>query len=369
MIRLIINTIKLLLKKKSYMIISIIIPAFVIVFFSFEFKGENIYKVGIIDNDNTYASKEIISAIDEMEDIQTINIKEEDHEILMITQQIQLAIIIDDNFQDNLLNIKESKIKIKSINESDIKSVVQTMIDLRCEDLSMIANISSNDINEFKRINQEYKDTVTGLSLNDVNHQRVNIQNSLGLIIFLIFIVSNNIANFFIEDEENKTKGRIFNSGIKKWKYYISLVFVFYMMSTITTLTYYIIAKILNMDFGMENSMNFLVVMLLLNLVALSFNLCIVSFTRSRYTSSILNVLIIVPCCMISGVFWNFNVMDENIQQIGRFMPTRWVYVCMENLQQTNNLSNISLYLNSMIILSVILFIMSFIKLKINREI
>lgn len=369
MIRLIINTIKLLLKKKSYMIISIIIPAFIIIFFSFEFKGEDIYKVGIIDNDNTYASKEIISVIDEMEDIQTINIKEEDYEILMITQQIQLAIIIDDNFQNNLLNIKDSKIKIKSINESDIKSVVQTMIDLRCEDLSMIANISNNDINEFKRINQEYRDTITDLSLNDVKHQRVNIQNSLGLIIFLMFIVSNNIANFFIEDEENKTKGRIFNSGIKKWKYYISLIIVFYMMSIITTLTYYIIAKIFNMDFGMENSINFLVVMLLLNLVALSFNLCIVSFTRSRYTSSILNILIIVPCCMISGVFWNFNVMDEKIQQIGRFMPTRWVYVCMENLQQTNNLSNISLYLNLMIILSVILFIISFIKLKINREI
>ena len=369
LIRLIINTIKLLLKKKSYIAISIIMPAFIIVFFSFEFKGEDKYKVGIIDNDNTYASRELISAIDDLEDIQSIKIKEEDSEILLITQQIQMAIIINDNFQDNLLNLRENEIKIKSINESDVKSVVQTMIDLKCEDLSMIANMSNKNINEFKRINQDYKDTVTNLSLNDVDYQRAEIKNSLGLIIFLIFIVSNNIANFFIEDEENKTKGRIFNSGISKWKYYVSLIFVFYMMSAITTLTYYILAQIFNINFCMENSMNFLVVMLLLNLVALSFNLCIVSFTRSRYTSSILNILIVVPCCMISGVFWDFNVMDKNIQEIGKFMPTRWVYICMENLQQTNNLNNINLYLSAMIILSAILFTISFIKLKINREI
>ena len=369
MIRLIINTIKLLMKKKSYIIISIIIPAFVIVFFSFEFKGEYKYKVGVIDNDNTYASREIISAIDELEDIQSIKIKEENYEILLITQQIQMAIIIDDNFQDNLLNLTENEIKIKSINESDVKSVVQTMIDLKCEDLSMIANMSNKDINEFEKINQDYKDTVTNLSLNDVNSQRVEIKKSLGLIIFLIFIVSNNITNFFIEGEENKTKGRIFNSGIRKWKYYVSLIFVFYMMSLMTILTYYIIAQIFNMDFGMENSLDFLVVMSSLNLVALSFNLCIVSFTRGRYTSSILNILIVVPCCMISGVFWDFNVMDENIQEIGKFMPTRWVYVCMENLKQTNNLDDINLYLIAMITLSAILFIISFIKLRINREI
>ena len=37
MIRLIINTMKVLMKKKSYIIVGIIIPAFIIVFFSFEF--------------------------------------------------------------------------------------------------------------------------------------------------------------------------------------------------------------------------------------------------------------------------------------------------------------------------------------------
>ena len=357
------------MKKKSYIIVGIIVPAFIIIFFSFEFGGEYKFKVGVIDNDNSYASKEIIKTIDDLEDIQSIKIKEEDYEIFMITHQIEMAVIIDNNFQDKLLNSEENEIKIKSINESDIKDIVRTTIELKCEDLSMIAKMSNKNINKFKEINQDYNDKSTILSLNDVNEVRLKIENSLGLIIFTIFIAAGNIANFLIGNEENKTKIRIISPGISKWKCCVSLIIVFYMMSSMTTLIYYMLAKIFNIDFCMENSINFLVVMLLLNLVAISFNLCIVSFTRSRYASGIVNVLIMVPCCMLGGAFWDFNIMPENLQAIGKFMPTRWVYICIKSLQNNNSLESINTYLELMIILSTILFVISFIKLRLNKEI
>lgn len=369
LIRLIINTMKLLIKNKSYILLGIILPAFIIIFFSFEFGGQYKFKVGIIDNDKSYASREITKTIDSLEDIQSMEIKEEDYEILLITQQIEMAIIIDNHFQDNLLNSQNNEIKIKSINESDIKSVVQTMIELKCEDLSMISKLSNRDISRFKVLIQEYNDQITKLSLNDIDEKGPKIESSLGMIIFFIFIISGNIVNFLIEDEEKKTKIRILSSGVSKWKYYTSLIFVFYVMSSITILIYYFLAKIFNIDFGMKDSINFLVVMLSLNLVALSFNLCIVTFTRSRYASGIVNILIMVPCCMLSGVFWDFSMMPKNLQEIGKYIPTRWVYICIENLQNNNNINSINIYLNSMIILSMILFMISFIKLRLNKEI
>lgn len=369
MIRLIINTMRVLMKNKSYIIVGIIIPVFIAIFFSFEFTGEHKFKVGVIDNDNSYASKEIIKTIDDLEGIQSIKIKEEDSEILLITQQIQMTVTIDDDFQNKLLNSQDNEIKIKTINENDVKLVVQSMIDMRCEDMSMIGKMSKGDINKFKEINQDYNDKNTIFSLNDVNEKRPEIGTSLGLIIFIIFIVSGNISSFLIKYEENKTKINTLNHGISKWKYYLSLIVAFYVMSSITALIYYVILTIFNVDFGMENSINFLVVMLLLNLIALSFNLCIVSFTRSKYISSMLNILIIIPCCMLSGVFWDYNIMPENFQAIGKFMPTRWVYICIENLQQTNDLGTINTYLNAMIILSIILFVISFVKLKVNKKV
>ena len=243
------------------------------------------------------------------------------------------------------------------------------MIELKCEDLSMISNISDKDINNFKRINENYKDEGTKLSLNDIDESRPQIEKSLGLIIFIVFIICGNIANFLIEDEENKTKIRILSSGISKWKYYFSLVFVFYIMSFLTIFVYYLMCKIFSINFGMENSVDFLIVMIFLNLLALSFNLCIVSFTRSRYTSTIVNILIIVPCCMLSGVFWDFHVMTDSLQEIGRFMPTRWVILSVETLQRTNNLQCISRYLYSLTLLSIVFFVITFIKLRTNKEI
>lgn len=347
----------------------IVLPAFVIVFFTFEFGNQYKFKVGIIDKDNSYASQEIVKVIEDLEDVEIIQIKEKDYKMFLVSQQIQMAIIINENFQEKLLNKENNEIIMKSINENDINSVVRTMIDLKCEDLSMISNISKKDINKFKELNENYKDEVMKLSLNDVKDSKPQIENSLGLIIFLIFIICGNIANFMIEDEENKTKTRILSSGISKWKYYFSLVFVFYIMSFSTILIYYLLCKIFSIDFGMGNSRNFLIVMMFLNLLALSFNLSIVAFTRSRYTSTIVNILIMVPCCMLSGVFWDFDVMTENLKIIGQFMPTRWVILSVEILQKTNDMQSIDTYLYSLTILSIIFFVIAFIKLRKNKEI
>ena len=228
--------------------------------------------------------------------------------------------------------------------------------------------MSEKNINKFKEMNLEYNDQLANLSLNKIEQNIPKIQNTLGLMIFTIFIVAGNIASFLIEDEENKTKMRILSSGNNKWKYYISMIFIFYIMTMLTTGVYYIVSKILNIDYGMEKSSYFLIVMAVFNLIAISFNLCIVSFTKSRYASTIINILIVVPCCMLSGVFWDFDIMEKSLQKVGNLMPTRWVYVCIETLQQNNNLSEIRMYLVAMMIFSMGLFLISFAKLKINNE-
>ena len=279
MIRLILNTIKLLMRKKSYIISGVIIPVFIIIFFSFEFGGQYKYKIGIVDKDNSYSSNQIIESIDELEDIQSVKIKEKDYKLLLITQQIEVAVIIDKNFEENLLNFKPQEINIKSIKHNDVETSIRQLIKLKCEDLCIVASLSNKDIDEFKNI-----------SLNKVKEDIPKIQNTLGLIIFTIFIVAGNIANFLIEDEENKTKIMILSSGISKWKYYVSMILIFYIMTSCTSLIYYLVGKILYIDFGMENTLNFLFVLLVFNLIAISLNLCIVSFVRSKYTSRIINI-------------------------------------------------------------------------------
>lgn len=345
----------------------IIAPAIIIVFFSFAFGKEANYKVGIIDNDKSYISKEIVKTIEGIENVDVVNVSEKDYEILLASHQIQLAVIINDQFSDNILNLVNDDVIIKSISNSDIKATLVSIINSKTNDLSLIAKFSNKDINKFKEINDLYKENSLNLIVNEDEDNRPSIKNSIGIVIMMVFITGATIANFIIEDEENNTKSRVLVSGINPTKYYMSLMIVFYLLSCASSVIYYVLCKILNLNFEMINTNNFLVVMLMINLVSVALNLCIVSFTRSRYVASTMNILIVIPSCMLSGIFWDFDVMPTYLQSIGTFLPQRWVYVCLDKLQKHDSLIYISEYIFAMIMISLIFFIISITVFK-NRK-
>lgn len=369
MTKLIINTFKILVKKRSFILMGIILPAFITIFFSFEFGGEYSYKVGIIDNDDSYISREIIKSIENLEEIDCVEVKEDNYKVDLITQQVQVVIIINKGLEDKLINLENEEIIIKSISDSDIKAIIESMIKLKLEDFTLISQLSDKNIKRFIELNEDYNDIPTQLSLNDIDEERANIENSLGIIIMVTFILGGNLANYLIEDEENNTKTRIISSGISEVKYYLSMITVFYILSCITSLIYYSICKLFNIDFGMNNTISFLILLFILNLLSISFNLFIVSFSKSRYITNIINILIIVPSCMISGVFWDFNIMPNYLQELGSITPIRWVYICIEELQKNYNLLDIKTYISAMLIISIILFIASIIRFKYIRKV
>lgn len=366
LIKFIASTIKFLMRKKDYIIMGIILPIFLIIFFSFEFSTEYNFKVGVIDRDKTYVSNEIIQTIDEIEGIDTLNVKEKDYETFLITNQIQMVIVIDDKFQEKLLNLEDEEIHIKSITESDMKSTVEYMIKLKVDDMITLCKLSNKDINKFKILNQDYKDQYTVLSLNDIKEKGPAVEKSLGIMMLMIFIIGGIIAKFFI-DEENNTKIKALSNRMSKLKYYLSMIIIFYIMCSITSIIYYCTCKLFGIDLGISNTINFLVVLLLLNLLSTAFNLCISSFITSRYTL-IVNALIVIPCIMLSGAFWDFYIMPQSLQNIGELLPTRWIYLSIEKLQESNSLIYIVDYIYMIIGISIVLFVSSIVKLKSNKR-
>lgn len=347
------------MKKKSFIAMGIVAPAIIIVFFSFIFGKEPNYKVGVIDNDNSYISNEIIKTVENIENVEIISVTKQDYKIMLASHQVELVVIIKDGFNENIISLVEDEVIIKSISNSDVKSTLVSIIKSKTEDLSLIAKACNKDFEKFKEINKAYKENLSNMTVNSNKDNRPSIENSIGIVVMMVFITGATIANFIIEDEENNTKSRVLASGINPAKYYMALMIVFYMLSCMSSIIYYLICKILNLNFNMINTQNFLVVMLMINLVSVSLNLCIVSFTKSRYIASTLNILIVIPSSMLSGIFWDFEVMPKSLQRIGEFLPQRWVYVCMEKLQMYNSLSYIDEYIFAMLGISMIFCITS----------
>lgn len=339
----------------------IIAPGIIIVFFSFIFGNDINYKVGVIDKDNEYISREVIKSISEIENVDILNVSNDNYEMLLISHQIQLAVIIEEDFSNKLLNLNKSEVITKSISNSDVKEVLVSTIKRKVDNLSLIAKASDKNLEEFIELNENSKKNVVNYNLSAVIKSRPSIENSIGIVIMMILISGASIASFLIEDEEQQTKARVLVSGIPEYKYYLSLLLVFYLLSSISSVIYYTLCKILKLDFGMSNTINFLVIMLFINLVSISLNLFIVSLTINRYVSSTINILIVIPTCMISGVFWDFDVMSDYLKKIGILMPQRLVYVSIKKLQAYENLYYIKDYMIYMICISLMFFVLSLI--------
>ncbi|MGL6107787.1 ABC transporter permease [Romboutsia sp.] len=359
MLRLTIRTLKLLSKKKSFIVMAIIVPAVITLMFSFAFGGNYSYKVGVMDKDNSYISKDIINTINKIDNIEVTNINEKDYKTLLISHQIEMAIIIDKGLQQRILEHQQDEVHIKSINNSDFKAILTLIVKSRIEELTLMARESNKDINKLKSINETYTKESPQYKLNLTNKEHISINNSIGIVIMIIFITGINITNFLIEDEENNTKARILASGIRPWKYYLSMFIVFYIISSVSSVIYYFMCIILNVSFNMQNSYNFLLIMLLINFTSVALSLLIVSFTSSRYIATTVNILLVVPSCMLSGLFWDFNVMPNYLQQIGNMIPLRWSYLCIELLQKHDNLIYVKSYIFGMILTSIAFLVLS----------
>lgn len=364
MIKIMINTIKILFKKKSFIVMSIIIPSVVIVFLSFVFGNSVNYKVGIVNEDKSYISNEIIETIKSIDNVDIVDIRQDNYEILLVSHQIQIVVIIEENFTYKVLNLEEGEITLKSISNSDIKETLVSIIKSKVDNLSLIAKISNKNIDVFKENNEDYKKNLIKYNLNEIKEFRPAIENSLGIVIMIILISGSSIANFLIEDDESGAKERVLVSGIKPRKYYMALMIVFYLLSSMSSIIYYGLCKLLNLDFGISNPNYFLLVMLLLNLVAIALNLFIVSFTRNRYVASTINILTVIPTCMMSGLFWDFSLMPNYIQKVGSFLPQRYVFKALQDLKVYCSLSSIYDYIFYMIALSLGLFVLSYLNLE-----
>ena len=148
-------------------------------------------------------SNQVVEAINEVENIDVVDISKENYEMLIISHQIQMVVIIEENFSDNILNLEESEVTIKSISNSDVKETLVSIIKSKVNNLSLIAKISGKNIDKFKKNNEDYKENLLNYTLSEVENVRPAIENSIGIVIMMILISGASIANFLIEDDEN----------------------------------------------------------------------------------------------------------------------------------------------------------------------
>ncbi|MGL5085995.1 MAG: ABC transporter permease [Clostridium sp.] len=362
MLKVLLNTFKILMKKKSFLFLAIILPGILTIVFSYVLGQESQYRVGIINNDNGVISESILEKIKVIEGtkIEEIEgIKDGDEDSLLAGNELDLVIIVNKDFTENILGGKEDTINIKSVNEVDIKYVLVQIINSETNNLQALAKLAGGDKVKFEELQKEYNNNMPEYKLSEKKENVVSVMSSIGIIIMMILTAGQVMARFIIDDEVNGTKARTILSGVTEKSYYTGVLTIFYICSSLTSVLYYIMCKIFGFNFGLENDIYFLLILLLVNLLSVTFNLCIVSCVKNPSLAANISILFITPTSMLSGSFWDFKMMPDYMQKIGNICPQRWAIGAIEKLQAGEGLIDVAPMLISLVMLSLGLFLLS----------
>lgn len=359
MLKVMMNTFKLLMKKKTFLFLAIVIPAILTIFFSFGLGQEGQYRIGVINKDKGIISQSVLKKIENIQGVSIEMVDEETYESKVTGKELELAIIINEDFSENILNNVTDTIEVQSIAESDVKPVIVGVLNSETKNLRDLAKVANGDEIKFKELQKEYESNMPEYNLSTESEKKVSVMMSIGIVIMMILTSGQTILRFVIDDEVNGTKARTILSGVSEKAYSAGVFIVFYICSALTSLVYYGMCLGLGLDFGLDNSLYFLLILLLINLLSVTFYLFVVSFTKDPGVAANMSTIIIIPTSMLSGSFWDFGMMPDYMQKIGNLCPQRWAVNAIETIQNGGTLIDAAPMIIALIMLSLGLFLLS----------
>jgi len=332
---------KILLKRKSFLITTFILPIILIFVFAGLNSGHSTINVAVINKDSGELGEELEEKISNLQGVDKVEINNENYMQDLIYHQFEMVITIDKNFTDSLIKGDKAQVTYETISQNDseafIKSVlnseVSAMAEL-CNNIDVKSEGIDNVIKTFRASEPKYEE------LNKKNI-KPSITSSLGMIFYLLFITAAGSCSFLLEDEKEGTKDRILMGNISERQYYVAECAIFFIFTAVPSIEYYAICKMYDYEFGFDNTVLLLMIVLLMSLLAVTFSIMIASIIKSKSVFNLISSALTVPVFMLSGAFWDFEMMNSGLQRIGNTLPPRWIFMAVRSLQAGNGIEAI----------------------------
>lgn len=360
MFRIIKNTLKILLKRKSFLFVTFVLPAILIFFFSSAGEAMSSINIGIYNKDKGDFGKAIEEGLEKMNGANISFVDSEEEYISnLIFEECSVVVIIDENFTEDIINGKENTIKVKSINAGEAAPIITAYLEGEVSSLAMICN----NVDVEKEGIEEVLDTFSSSkpkynNISAVNKSK-NPYNAMGMVLYIIFITAAMSCGFILEDERQNTKERILLSKVSEKQYYGAQLVVYFLTCCIPAIEYYIICKVGNFDFGFKNDFIVLLLLFILVLMAISLGLFLSSIIKNKMIFTLVMTTFTIPVFMLSGSYWPFEMMSKGMQRVGNVLPIRWFYIILEKLSANEGIISILPLLGCIILLTLVLFLLS----------
>lgn len=319
------NTWKIFKRNKEVFYLITIQPVMIFLLMSFLLPYTKTYNIAVINHSQTEQGLRIENALESLEGVKQIEVAEDSITEKLIGGNIELAVVIDEN----------ASAEIISLGDSEIETAVELCIRAASSD-----EVGNADV-----------------SVNAVPKKGLPISNSLGFMIFKTLTSGNLLAALLIQDRNQKMKDRILLSGMKVGGYISGMTFVYLILMMIGSAVYYVAALLMNFDFGMKNSLGFLLVLFTANILSVALYAFASTLVNKEDSLWFMASFVLLPMSLFSGVLFPYEFMPKAMQIIGACFPQRWVASGIEAIQQTGKISSAFGQMGMVLGLSAILFL------------
>ncbi|MBI9107567.1 MAG: ABC transporter permease [Spirochaetales bacterium] len=363
------NNLRLIFRKKSNIIVYIILPVVMIsaLMTITSSNSASAIFMGVVDRDHGRISQDMISFLERTGKFEITELAEESFEEAVSSGRVDFAFIIPQNFGQQIRKGRPEKLKIVSIKGGAATVFIEEYAAMYTENLLDIYSLSEGDAEIFNRlysnqINGKAKLISSYVSDNELNKEAA--QMSWGLFIILIMISCSTTATLVLKEKRERTYYRIISAPVSYREYIMANVLVNFLISIVQIISaLLIIGMIVTFDSGIA-SWQIFIILSSFSTAAVAVGMLIMVFSDSTSTARMMITLIITPSCMLSGCFWPKTIMPKALQYAADFLPQSWVMDAITTIQGGGTFSEVGLNILIVLSFSTFFFLLAANKLK-----
>jgi ABC-2 type transport system permease protein len=361
------NNLKIaIIKKPIGFIMSIIAPILILLLMLNVINMNSGYiTVGIIDNDSSKTSKDILDSIKNYEGFNVREIQQNEKKDLFSENAINAVIEVTSGFEDSLLKGDTNQIKVTSVENDDVGMIIRNLVNEQMRNINSIAIAAEGNKEVYYKSLDNYSNNsyikLERESLNDLHEEYSFSQTFIGFIIMFMLIRGMSTSYRVFKEKEENVYNRIFMAPIKTYEYYVADAISGYISILLQVSLSILGIKLLKVQVGVS-TLELFTILSLVGLVSISLAICCRSFAKNiTEASNIFNFANIIMV-MIGGAFVPIEIMPPIIEKISYFTPVRWAIQSIIDIQQGASFNEIYKYLIIIVLFAVAFFVIGIYK-------
>ncbi|MBC8059724.1 MAG: ABC transporter permease [Clostridiaceae bacterium] len=329
--------------------------------------------IRIIDEDNSKTSQAFIEVFE------TEGLKK----LFNLTNKGEYVLTIPKGYEDSISKLKETTIRVDEkertsrSNEIIIKSIVNQYGKSVTETLIISNKIEALNIQDKEKIFNEVISSLTRIS--GENALKTNIlkgertlnsfeNQAASMMTFMLFIIVMGCVGAYHLDKENGCFRRLISTPITKATFFNLDLLIFFISSFIYGLIYILSFRVTGLAFKGINPINILAILTGQSLLITALSGLVIAFL-SKQNSNIVVIIFMYFQIIFGGAFIPIKeVSSEVFTLLSKFSPGNVISNAYKQCILFNSFEKLVPYLLIMLIVSIVIYIISILKVKIRWE-